>query len=199
MGTATHHGVVDELTAQIAALAARAGQADRVLGLELGADDLVAKRCDNEELLAQIEAVLRRTRPRSAPPASPPGRIQVGQLSIARGGGPVMVGSTPLHLTPTEHRLLVVLADHADEAVAGAALLQLVWGYADPSAGHLLDVHLGRLRPKLARARLRAPVIVTVRGCGYTLVSQPASAGTADTEGSGSTGGGPAPARLALG
>jgi DNA-binding response OmpR family regulator len=111
----------------------------------------------------------------------------------------VTVGSTPLHLTPTEHRLLVVLADHADQVVSRATLLQQVWGYddADPSAGHLVDVHLGRLRLKLARAKVQAPAIVTVRGLGFKLVSQSAPPGASDSGGRGSTGGGTPHARLA--
>jgi DNA-binding response OmpR family regulator len=162
-----------------------------------GCDDFVAKPFDPEELLVRIAAVLRRARPRPPPPARPPERIQVGQLTITRAGGSVTVGSTPLQLTPTEHRLLVVLADHADQVVPRATLLQLVWGYEDPGAGHLLDVHLGRLRLKLARARVRTPAIVTVRGLGFKLVSQSAPPGAPDSGGSGSTGGGAAHARLA--
>jgi DNA-binding response OmpR family regulator len=187
--------------APIIILTARAGQADRVLGLKLGADDFVAKPFDDEELLVRIEAVLRRGRPRPAPASSPPARLQVGPLTITRGGGPVTIGSTRVHLTPTEYRLLLVLADHADQVVSRATLLRQVWGYEDddPSAGHLVDVHLGRLRLKLAHATLRAPALVTVRGRGYTLVSQPASAGESGTGDNGSAGGGPPPARLALG
>jgi two-component system response regulator MtrA len=186
--------------APIIILTARSEQVDRVLGLKLGADDFMAKPFDDEELLARIEAVLRRARPRPAPPTRPPDRIQIGQLTIARGGGPVTVGKTLVHLTPTEHRLLLVLADRADQVVSRAMLLQQVWGYDsdDPSAGHLLDVHLGRLRLKLARAKVHAPVLVTVRGLGFKLVSQPAPPGAPDTGGSAAAGGGAGLARLAL-
>jgi DNA-binding response OmpR family regulator len=169
-----------------------------VLGLKLGADDFVAKPFDPEELLVRIEAVLRRARPRPPPPARQPDRIQIGQLALARGGGPVTIGSTLVHLTPTEHRLLLALIDHADQVVSRAMLLQQVWGYDDPGAGHLLDVHLGRLRLKLACGKLRTPVLVTVRGLGFKLASQPTAPGQTASGGSGSTGGA-AHARLARG
>jgi DNA-binding response OmpR family regulator len=168
-------------SAAIIILSARAEQVDRVLGRKLGADDFVAKPFDPEELLVRIEAVLRRARPHPPPTARPPDRVQVGRLTLARGGGPVTIGSTPVHLTPTEHRLLLVLADHADQVVSRAMLLRLVWGYEDPSAGHLIDVHLGRLRLKFTRSRVSAPAIVTVRGLGFKLVSQPVPPGDVDT------------------
>jgi DNA-binding response OmpR family regulator len=159
--------------APIIILSARAGQVDRVLGLRLGADDFVAKPFDPEELLVRIAAVLRRGGPHAPPPARHADHIHVGQLTIARGGGLVTIGGEPLHLTPTEYRLLVILADHADQVMSRAMLLQLVWGYQDPSAGHVVDVHLARLRRKLARCTGPAPSIVTAHGLGYKLVPRP--------------------------
>ncbi|MBV9173589.1 MAG: response regulator transcription factor [Chloroflexi bacterium] len=174
--------------APIIILSARSEQVDRVLGLKLGADDFVAKPFDPDELLARIAGVLRRGRPRPVPSAGPRDRIHIGQLTLARSGGPVTIGAAAVHLTPTEHRLLLALADHADQVVPRATLLELVWGDHDPSAGHVVDVYLARLRLKLAQARLRAPALVTVRGLGYKLVTQPALPGETNTGSSESTG-----------
>ena len=89
-----------------------------------------------------------------------------------------------MHLTPTEYRLLVALASRPEEVLSREALGQLVWGYQDVGTGHLIDVHIGRLRLKLRRASRSAPVIVTVRGKGYTIASAGADAAqnTADAE-----------------
>jgi DNA-binding response OmpR family regulator len=83
----------------------------------------------------------------------------------------VTVGTENIHLTPTEYRLLMALATHVDQVLSRETLLQQVWGFTDPAAGHVVDVALGRLRKKLRRGRLPPPDIVTVRGSGYRLAS----------------------------
>jgi two-component system response regulator MtrA len=75
-------------------------------------------------------------------------------------------------LTPTEYRLLVALASRPREVLSREALGQLVWGYQDLGTGHLIDVHIGRLRLKLRHASRSGPVILTVRGKGYTIGSE---------------------------
>jgi DNA-binding response OmpR family regulator len=80
-----------------------------------------------------------------------------------------MLGSQPVHLTPTEYRLLVALTSRPDEVFSREMLGKLVWGYEDIGTGHLIDVHIGRLRLKLRRASRSGPVIVTVRGKGYSI------------------------------
>jgi DNA-binding response OmpR family regulator len=159
-------------SAPIIICSARQEQVDRVLGLKLGADDFVAKPFDLDELEARIEAVLRRSsrvRGQAAPSSD---QIQVDGLLISQSRGTVTIGGQPVHLTPTEYRLLVALASHADEVLSREALGQLVWGYDDLGTSHLIDVHIGRLRLKLRRASNAAPVIVTVRGKGYTIASE---------------------------
>ena len=157
---------------------ARQEQVDRVLGLKLGADDFVAKPFDLDELEARIEAVLRRAQRVRDVPASPPDQIRVDELLISQSRGTVSIGGQAVHLTPTEYRLLVALATRPDEVLSRETLGQLVWGYQDLGTGHLIDVHIGRLRLKLRRASKAAPVIVTVRGKGYTLGSEPADSTT---------------------
>src|SRR2546423_4618469 len=151
---------------------ARQEQVDRVLGLKLGADDFVAKPFDLDELEARIEAVLRRaTRIREAA-SSPPDQIRVDELLISQSRGTVSIGGQVVHLTPTEYRLLVALASRPDEVLSRETLGQIVWRYQDLGTGHLIDVHIGRLRLKLRRSSKTAPLIVTVRGKGYTIASE---------------------------
>jgi len=159
-------------SAPIIICSARHEQVDRVLGLKLGADDFVAKPFDLDELEARIEAVLRRAARNREAVAPPTDQIRVGELIIARARGTVTLGKTPVHLTPTEYRLLVALSTHVDEVLSREALGQIVWGYQDLGIGHLIDVHIGRLRLKLRKASRTAPVIMTVRGRGYTISAE---------------------------
>ena len=159
-------------TAPIIICSARHEQVDKVLGLKLGADDFVAKPFDLDELEARIEAVLRRVlRGRALPTSGPSDQIRVDDLLISHARGTVSLAGQTVHLTPTEYRLLVALASRPDEILSRETLGELVWGYQDVGTGHLIDVHIGRLRLKLRHASHAAPVIVTVRGKGYTLPS----------------------------
>jgi DNA-binding response OmpR family regulator len=155
--------------APIIICSARQEQVDRVLGLKLGADDFIAKPFELDELEARIEAVLRRTSRVREVPAVPADQIRVDELLISQSRGTVILAGQSVHLTPTEYRLLVALASHPDEVLSRETLGQLVWGYEDLGTGHLIDVHIGRLRLKLRRASSAGPVIVTVRGKGYTI------------------------------
>jgi len=157
--------------APIIICSARQEQVDRVLGLKLGADDFVPKPFDLDELEARIEAVLRRASRVREPASPPPDQIRVGELVISQSRGTVNLAGQQVHLTPTEYRLLVALASRPDEVLSRENLGQLVWGYQDLGTGHLIDVHIGRLRLKLRRASKAAPIIVTVRGKGYTIGS----------------------------
>jgi two-component system response regulator MtrA len=155
--------------APIIICSARQEQVDKVLGLKLGADDFVAKPFELDELEARIEAVLRRVAGVREVPVAPADQIRVDDLIISQSRGTVIVGGRSVQLTPTEYRLLVALASRLDEVLSRKILGQLVWGYEDVGTGHLVDVHMGRLRLKLRRASSSGPVIVTVRGKGYVL------------------------------
>jgi len=163
-------------SAPIIICSARTDQVDRVLSLKLGADDFIAKPFDLDELEARIEAVLRRAARGREAPAAVADRIRVGEMLISRTRGTVTLSGQPVHLTPTEHRLLLALSTHIDEVVSRETLGQIVWGYDELDISHLIDVHIGRLRHKLRRASRTAPVISTVRGRGYTI-----SADTSET------------------
>jgi two-component system alkaline phosphatase synthesis response regulator PhoP len=161
---------------------ARQQQFDRVLGLKLGAADFVAKPFDLDELEARIEAILRRVRRSRESAAAPSDEIVVGELVIAPSRGTVRVCGKLIHLTPTEYRLLVTLASRADTLLSRETLGQLVWGYEDLGSGHLIDVHVGRLRVKLRSAGPGGPTIVAVRGRGYRLLPRRPDAGPLQPE-----------------
>ncbi|HYW90119.1 MAG TPA: response regulator transcription factor, partial [Chloroflexota bacterium] len=135
---------------------------DAILGLKLGADDFVAKPFDIYELEARVEAVLRRTSHARAAEASPsqPDHIRIGELIIDRLRRRVTLGGEPIQLTPTEYRLVSALASRPDEILSRDDLATLVWGYQDASSGRTIDVHIRRLRVKLARGPVPAPAIV---------------------------------------
>ncbi len=160
---------------------------DSILGFKLGADDFLAKPFHVEELEARVEAVLRRAAQRKAegqartegtvahqdtrgltPRAAP---VDVGQLTIDDARRQVMVDGRIVELTPTEYRLLSILAGRLDEVLSRQELSSLVWGYQDASIGRSIDVHVHRLRTKLAIPPDQGPQIVSVRGFGYRMIA----------------------------
>ena len=145
---------------------ARGTEAERVRGLSLGADDYVTKPLSFPELMARIEAALRRTRPEDDLSGTSTRR---GRLVIDPVRHRVQAAGIELHLTPTEFRLLHYLAEHPDRVAGHRELLEAVWGagYADET--HLLQVTVRNLRAKLATA-IEEPAIETVYGKGYRLV-----------------------------
>jgi DNA-binding response OmpR family regulator len=152
-------------------LTARGEDMDRVVGLEIGADDYVPKPFNPRELLARMRAVLRRARP----PVMPE-RIEVGDLVVDLPAHQASIGGRELQLTSFELRVLVALARRAGETVtreelASAVLPRLQGGPRyDPSVDRSLDVHVSHLRHKLGDDGRGPKRIRTVRGVGYVLV-----------------------------
>jgi len=145
-------------------LTARGDEADRVVGLELGADDYVAKPFSPRELLARLRAVLRRTAP-----AAEDERLSVAGIVAAPGTREVTVDGDPVELTGLEFDLLVALMRRAGRVVPRHALLALA-GRDDVSVGErTVDVHISKLRKKLGDDPRAPRRIKTVRGVGYTL------------------------------
>lgn len=152
---------------------------DKVLGLRLGADDYIPKPFDIYEFEARVEAVLRRAQHQArtgggAPTAAAgtPEQIRLGELVVDRSRRRVTLGGSALQLTPTEYRLLVALASRPDQILSREELAQTVWGYQDVSNGRTIDVHIRRLRVKLASGPVVAPPIISVRGFGYKIAHE---------------------------
>jgi DNA-binding response OmpR family regulator len=141
-------------------LTARDDEIDRVLGLELGADDYLTKPFSPRELVARIKAVLRRTA------GSPDGeRVRrVGPITLDPGRRQVIADGAAVALTPTEFDLLAHLMNRPGRVFTREELLASVWGYAAHGGTRTVDVHVAQVRAKLGPA---AAVIRTVRGVGY--------------------------------
>ncbi|MFZ5919327.1 MAG: response regulator transcription factor [Chloroflexota bacterium] len=151
-------------------LTVRGEETDKVLGLEMGADDYVTKPFSLRELLSRIRALLRRAYGELA--ATDADHLYAGDLVIDRGRAQVWRGSQPLNLTPTEFRLLVFLARHPGQALSRAQIIDAVWGYdADVESERAVNVHVRRLREKIELDPGRPALILTVPGIGYRLVS----------------------------
>ena len=147
----------------IVMLTAKGDEVDRVLGLEIGADDYIVKPFSPKELVARVRAVLRRTRP--APGEAP---TTLGALTIDPGTHTVSVGGEGVALTPKEFDLLRALVEARGRVLSREFLLDRVWGYA--RAGEIesrtVDVHVRRLRVKLGSEGRR---VVTVKSVGYRM------------------------------
>ena len=149
-------------------LTVRGEETDKVLGLEVGADDYVTKPYSLRELLARIRAQLRRAYGDLA--AADGDLLYAGDLFIDRGRAQVHRGSQLLNLTPTELRLLVYLAQNPGQALSRAQILDAVWGYdADVESERVVNVHIRRLREKVEIDPSRPTLILTVPGIGYRL------------------------------
>ena len=142
---------------------ARDDEVDRVLGLELGADDYLTKPFSPRELVSRVKAVLRRTQGEVAAPA-----ITIGPVRFEPDARRVTVtngdGARDIELTATEFALLAALLRRPDRVFSREQLLSQVWGYAAAAGTRTVDVHIAQLRAKLGDA---ADVIKTVRGVGY--------------------------------
>lgn len=144
----------------IVMLTARGEEADRIVGLELGADDYVIKPFSPRELILRIQAVLRRSRASDTPPSV----IVIGELSIDPEGHRVWVEGRELALTATEFKLLLVLAENRGRVLNRDTLLDRVWGYQFDGYARTVDTHIRRLRQKLGSC---ADLVETIRGVGY--------------------------------
>src|SRR6267154_4533126 len=146
---------------------ARRDEVDRVLGLELGADDYLPKPYSPRELLARVRAVVRRHRGLSGPANS----IQVGSLVLSTSGQTATLGGRPVQLTSYEFEILRVLVERRGRVVTREQILDLAKGNAEESFDRSVDVRISRLRQKFGEEAGRPSLIRTVRGLGYMIVA----------------------------
>jgi two-component system phosphate regulon response regulator PhoB len=152
-------------TIPILMLTARTDEADRVAGLDAGADDYISKPFSTQEMLARIRAVLRRRAPELVKDS-----VSVGELTLDAATHRVSFRSRELRLGPTEFKLLHFFMKHAERVHSRSALLDRVWGDHVFIEERTVDVHVKRLREALGDA---GSMVETVRGAGYRLTSSP--------------------------
>lgn len=159
-------------------LTAKSTELDRVLGLELGADDYLTKPFSVAELLARVKALLRRAdlvRAAGASGAVPADNaLTNGEVEISPAKRTVRLRGQDVELTALEFDLLLHFARHPGRVFSRGQLLNAVWGYTHDGYEHTVTTHINRLRAKLEADPLRPEVILTVRGAGYRMRDLPA-------------------------
>lgn len=147
-------------------LTARGQLVDKVVGLKLGADDYLTKPFEMPELLARIEALLRRS---ARGPVNGSGTLRIGAIAIDRRRTQVTRGEQVVDLAPREYRLLCYFLDHARRTISREELLREVWSYRFIPSTRTVDVHIASLRQKIEEDPKQPKLIVTVAGEGYRL------------------------------
>ncbi len=161
-----------EMNVPIIMLTARTEEIDRVVGLEMGADDYVTKPFSMRELLARIKALLRRVRLLREEMADdeqrhPPQALLFGDLTIDEARHEVLLGGEPLALSPKEYDLLLFLARNRGMTLTRDLILERVWGWDFGGGTRTVDVHIRGLREKIESDPSSPNRIITVRGVGY--------------------------------
>jgi DNA-binding response OmpR family regulator len=157
-------------------LTAKSTELDRVLGLELGADDYLTKPFSLAELLARVKALLRRAdllRAAQADAQAQPSTVRNGDLEILPAKRQVRYRGEALDFTALEFDLLLHFAQHPGHVFSRGQLLDAVWGYTHDGYEHTVTTHINRLRAKLETDPMRPQLILTVRGAGYKMREAP--------------------------
>lgn len=150
-------------------LTARDSEVDRVVGLELGADDYVVKPFSVRELMARVKSVLRRATPRPSDTAAE--TVRVGALAVDPSRHQARLDGFELQLTALEFELLYTLARHPEQVLSREQLLTQIWGYDYYGDLRVVDAAIKRLRAKLRQVAPEDQLIMTVRGVGYKLTA----------------------------
>jgi len=159
------------ITVPILMLTAKTSEFDRVLGLELGADDYLTKPFSVMELQARVKAILRRVDISSRSAATDDETIASASLLIDVGGRNVSINGRAVELTAKEFDLLIHFANNPDRVFRRAELLDSVWGYGHDGYEHTVNSHINRLRAKIENDPTHPELIVTVWGVGYKMHS----------------------------
>jgi two-component system response regulator RegX3 len=166
-GTEILRRVRQESPLPVIVLTAKSAEADRVLGLEIGADDYVSKPFSMAELVGRVRALLRR---RELDRVGVSGPVRVGGLELDPYRHHVLVDGEPRHLTQSEFKLLALLASQPERTFSRRELMQHLWESRYVGDQRACDIHISNLRRKVERDRSQPERIVTVRGVGYKLV-----------------------------
>ena len=148
-------------------LTARGQEIDKVLGLKLGADDYVTKPFSFMELMARVEALMRRTQPK---PRNPGSIHSIGKLTVDIARHEACKDGAPIELTPREFRLLGFFLEHRGEVISREELLDAVWGYDTIPFTRTVDTHIAKLRKKIEPDPSDPQHLLTVHRMGYKLV-----------------------------
>lgn len=151
-------------------LTARGEDLDRIVGLEVGADDYVAKPCNPREIVARLRAILRRTQAAAGDERADDAPLRIADIELRPTEHRVLCAGTDLGLTSAEYATLEVLLRHAGQVVRKPALMQAAFGRRLGPYDRSLDMHISRLRRKLGPDGRGAERIKTVRGVGYLYV-----------------------------
>ncbi len=145
-------------------LTARADEIDKIIGLEMGADDYITKPFSTREMLARVKAVLRRQNPAGLPSE---GELSVGDIKINFISYEVLVNGEKVELTPKEYELLKLFLTNMNRVFSRDQLLEKIWGYEYYGDTRTVDVHIRHLRSKIEKSTHFSDAIQTVRGVGY--------------------------------
>lgn len=161
---------MEKVDIPILMLTAKDEEFDKILGLELGADDYMTKPFSPREVVARVKAILRRVGNRmDSQPAEEDAVIEIGKLQIYPERYEVFFNGDPLELTPKEFELLHFLANHSGRVLTREQLLNAVWNYDFVGDSRIVDVHISHLRDKIEEDTRQPRYIKTVRGLGYKL------------------------------
>ncbi|MGB0870922.1 MAG: response regulator [Flavobacteriales bacterium] len=156
-----------EQNTPIIMLTAKSEEIDRVLGLEIGADDYITKPFSVRELIARIKAIFRRTNMNNADEEESQGVLKFDGLTIDREKRKVVKHSTKIDLSPKEFDLLVLMASKPGKSYSRSDLLNLIWGYDFDGYEHTVNSHINRLRSKIEDDMANPKYIITSWGIGY--------------------------------
>ena len=160
-------------------LTAKGDPVDRILGLELGADDYLAKPCNPRELLARIRAILRRSEATNKQLTETSNNTkstrQVGEITLLPGNRSALYGETKLELTGAEYTVLELLVDSAGEVLSKDTLTEQALGRKLTAYDRSIDVHVSNIRKKIQQLGGHKDLIINIRGAGYMLTVEPSN------------------------